>query len=208
MNELNSSTTAVTLQWEPTIRLCEVPTLSKQTATRLDAPGVYVWTITPPGRPEDEYLAYVGRATLATRVLKRFRDHYLNQISGHYWIPEAFRSGDEWSVDWNSPPKVDVLADQSQFIKLVEQGFDVARASRMTASLLDPQLIDVRAIERQLLWDLQPSDTSWGCRSMPSSPIRLNLGNAPWATDAVKRNIQKRWDQLHLNRTLASLGLA
>lgn len=164
--------------------------------------GVYTWIIKPPGRPDDERLVYVGRATSATTLTRRLRQHYLGQISGSYTIPAEFRdSAGQWNIDWDCPEVTKTLACEDAFTQVVRQGFAVARASMISVAAVREDL--VRDVERQLLWDLQPIDTTWGTRSAPHVRLRFQHVGAVWATDAIKRQVLRSNKE---DRSITDLG--
>ena len=190
MNNITSA--PMDLKWTQPIRLSDVPRLDSAAAKELDFVGVYVWTITPPGRPDEEYLAYVGRATRSTGVLKRWRDHFINQVSGRYIIPPAFRGPSiptEWSLNWAEPAVTEHLTSADRFSEVVRQGFAVAAASKMSAARVEVPGVRVQDVERQLLWELRPRDNIWGCNSPPSTSLRFKHVEATWANSYVKRQI-------------------
>lgn len=192
MNQSPESVKTISLNWLDPICLAKVPTLEPDLQKQFNIVGVYVWTIRPADGPE--YLAYVGRATQSTRVLERLRNHYLSQIGGRYIIPAGFRDCENqeapskmWSVNWRDSASCQVLANRDEFVKLVDAGFAVVKASYVSAALVHPT--DVRDVERQLLYELQPTDTQWGTRSPPSRALKLLHGSPRWASPQVRANI-------------------
>jgi hypothetical protein len=196
------------LVWSNRMPLADVPKWTRRTRPA-DIPigaGVYVWTITPPGCPEGEYLAYVGCATAKTTVWKRIIDHYINLVSGRYIIPKEFReSNDQWSIDWDDAEVRSVLSDSEKFVEIVRQGFRVAGASTISAAPLPASLVDAHAVERQLLWDLQPFETTSGTRTAPINSLQFLHRGPSWCTDPVRQKIRIR---IQGGRDLTNIGLA
>lgn len=193
MSETNEGGAWIALEWSEgrTLRDFALDT-SEDHRTQFSVAGVYIWVITPPSG--DAYLSYVGRATGSPTLLDRMRTHYLLQIGVSYrirtpFIPQKYvvaRSPDRWVIDWANQACLSALADEEQVVDLVRGGFRFADTAMVFAAKVDKA--KVKAVERQLLWDLQPEDTIWGKGSRPTPRVvEIHHRNAGWATEAVRR---------------------
>ena len=147
-----------------------------------NCPGVYVWTEETSDGPR---LSYVGKAGGSPSLAVRQQQHYSCMIAGLYTIPKEFRKVDQdWIPKWSDPDVAGVLLDSNRFHDLVDDGF--AYAARCTVYLAClKSLAEAKSVERQLLYDLQPTGTRWGLSTPPSTHIDISHVNAAWATEEV-----------------------
>ena len=140
-------------------------------------PGVYLWLETPPSGVRN--VSYVGKAT--SSLWKRHLQHYASLIGGLYNIPKEFCCwGQDWVPDKQRANVVEVVLDKDRFMAVVEAGFNRAAATEVYLCPLLDKGIDLAAVERQLLFEFQPSMTKRGTMSPPKSSIDIEHLNRPW----------------------------
>lgn len=81
-----------------------------------------------------------------------------------------------------------MVLNLDKFQEVVRDAFEYTKRVRIYFCRKEEPL--VRSVERNLLWDLQPSDTKPGTMSEPSERLRIIHQNATWATDQIRRQIQ------------------
>lgn len=156
---------------------------------RFDSPGIYLWTETlPTGQSR---LAYVGKAEGRPTLAARQRTHYVLTISGTYSIPTEFIKDREkgWAVNWEDSEVVEILIDCKRYLKIVSCGFDYVAACKV---YLWPYRGDVslKIIERNLLYDLRPTGTTMGTKSVPPQKVSIRHENALWRDEYTKKQIR------------------
>ena len=153
-------------------------------------PGVYIWI---ERKGSDECLSYVGKASGSPTLARRQRQHYAFGIGGLYTIPSEFRkmAKERWVPDWSKPDVYEVLLERSRFHMLVDDAFNYIDACDVHLARAASGG-EAKLIERQLLFDLQPTGTKWGCRSPPGYPIRLVHRRATWASAAIRHQLEGR----------------
>lgn len=148
-----------------------------------DYPGVYLWL---EDYGDDSRISYVGRATGKPTLARRQMQHYAYTVSGLYSIPREFRRNrTEWIPDWTKPDVAGVLLDKEKYLELIDDAFRYS-------SIIDVYLFralngeNVHALERILLYSLQPTGTKWGTLTKPNPELKL-IHRAPEALAAVMR---------------------
>ena len=156
------------LTWQGPFKLSDFignPELERQ----FGCPGVYIWI---EKLEKADRLSYVGRAKGSRTLCQRQKQHYANMIGGLYTIPHEFYAADcDWVPDWSRQDIYTVLLNPEEFHKLVDAGFAYADACEVHLCGLTSGN-EAQQIERQLLYDLQPTGTTWGTRTPPGNPIR------------------------------------
>ncbi len=176
MDPMNENPKLV-IKWEGPCQLANF--FEPDTRKKYDCPGVYLWM-------EGAELYYVGRATGRPSLSWRQMQHYAYQISGLYDIPKKYRtSGDNWVPKRSQREVADVLLNQEKFRQLVGEGFRFADALSVYLYCARSGK-DVRAIERNLLYDLRPTGTTWGTKTIPNLRLELQHQSATWLTPEVR----------------------
>jgi len=154
---------------------------------RFSCPGVYIWI---EGLPSGgARLSYVGKASGSPTLVQRQRQHYANMIGGLYTIPREFRdSGNDWIPDLSRSDVAEVILYRAQFDQVIDEAFEYSNACEVYLAPLN-SADEAKRVERQLLYDLQPSGTTWGKKSPPSSPISIIHTNTNWASPEIKRDL-------------------
>lgn len=139
-------------------------------------PGVYIWTEIV---ASVETLAYVGRATGNPTLWVRQFQHVLNTLGGQMSIPADFREEKvDWRMNYNDKSVVDIVLDKEKFVKALSGFYHYLDCTRVYLAPCDSSL--VKTVERNLLFDLRPTRTSWGTRSEPSDRLTFIHHNATW----------------------------
>lgn len=164
----------------------------EETIKEFCRPGVYLWTDfrdIEEGK-QQEVISYVGKASGAPTLWQRQAEHYLHLIGGYYklpkaWSPPGWKSNNgSWAANFGDPDVLDVLFDQSKYLGLVKKTFEYATQVRIH---LCPYAAErVKDIERNLLYDLRPKDTTWGTQSEPTRRLWIEHHNANWATPVIR----------------------
>jgi hypothetical protein len=156
---------------------------------KFSCPGVYLWIQQYNGH---QTLNYVGKASGSPTLYHRQLQHYQYFIGGLYTIPNEFRKcGKDWVPDWNKEEVYSVLLDKSKFLDVVNEAFDCINAYSVHMAKL-ATAGEAKAIERQLLFDLKPTGTKWGCSTPPAVPIKIVHSNATWATEQIRNHLHGR----------------
>lgn len=152
---------------------------------QFDKRGVYLWIETSPSRVKQ--LSYVGRA-ISRSLSRRQLEHYANQIGGLYAIPKEFReSAREWMPNWKNPdPRI--LLDEGEFIKVVSDGFKYAKAVEIYLCPTTSEM-DIKAVERKLLFDLRPTRTKPGTKTEPKRKLFIQHRNPGWLAPEIREHI-------------------
>jgi len=198
MGESTNGVERITLEWSAGRKLREFALdTSDDHRKRFDRAGVYLWVVAPPN--DDAYVSYVGKATGSPTLLGRMRTHFVLHMGVGYSMPVPFvpqkyvvhsRSGRKrWEVNWSSDVCLNVLADEEQVIELTRCGFRLTNA--ITVYVANVDKVQVKAVERQLLWDLHPQGTDWGTKTAPA-PRTVDIWhkNAGWATELMRRGFK------------------
>lgn len=148
--------------------------------------GVYLW-YAPFESERERTRTYVGKASASPSLLKRQRDHYANYIGGRYFIPKSFRVCAE---DWvpNQYPLIrPIMTDKQTWMQLIAECFRYASEIQVfVAPLPGIQKAELAAIERTLIFDMQPKINSRGKSSRLTNRVEIAHGNLPeavWASD-------------------------
>ncbi|MEX2257288.1 MAG: hypothetical protein WD672_01140 [Woeseia sp.] len=145
-------------------------------------PGVYIWI---EDTPTGEHLSYVGKASGSPPLFIRQQQHYANMIGGLYTIPKCYRSADfDWVPDWSKSDVAETLLDSDRFHQVVDDAFAYASHCAIYLAVLE-SAGQTKLIERQLLYDLQPTGTRWGKSTLPGVPLSITHHNAIWATAPI-----------------------
>ena len=196
MAESNDAPERITLEWSEGRRLRDFALdTSEGHVKRFNRAGAYIWVVSTP--EDDSYLSYVGKATGSPTILARMRTHYLLYIGVGYSIPLPFvpqeyvvnSARKRWEVDWSSAVCVNALADEERVVELARCGFRFVDA--ITVHVADVERLHVKAVERQLLWDLQPRGTTGGTMTAPA-PRQVDIWhkNVAWATEAMRQEFK------------------
>ena len=175
---------AVTLDWEGPLTcrdfIEQVPAVEKYKCTS----GVYLCT---EQQGATTVLTYVGKAAdLWTRQVQ----HYMNQISGQAIIPKDFCSdGQAWDALYKHDRFRAIVSDVERFRQLVTDAFRYVQHVRVF--LCRRPAKEVRVLERNLLYDLQPRDTKWGRETVPSVRIDIRHRNALWVSPEIREHAKK-----------------
>ncbi len=78
-----------------------------------------------------------------------------------------------------------------RFLEVVNEAFDCINAYSVHMAKL-ATAGEAKAIERQLLFDLKPTGTKWGCSTPPAVPIKIVHSNATWATEQIRNHLHGR----------------
>lgn len=177
--------TEMIMDWEGPYKLSDFFTNSalKQ---KYRKPGVYIWI---EELPDEKRLSYVGRATGRPTLEKRLQDHYANCVGGLYTIPKEFRrSGVAWIPDWNVEDTIATLLSLNKLLTIVEDGFRYASVCHIYLWPATPDT-DVKLIERNLLYDLKPTGTIWGTKSVPANRINIRHRSPHWLCKEIRERI-------------------
>jgi len=155
---------------------------------RFDKPGVYIWIETlPDGTCR---LSYVGRATGRPTLWKRQMQHYASMVGGLYTIPKEFRAdGTTWVPDWTKQETACTLLDRAKFAAVIDDAFRYAGACQVYLWAVPPGT-DVRIVERNLLYDFQPTGTDWGKGFSPGTRLMLCHRAPIWLTPEVRAQVR------------------
>ena len=174
------------LFWEGPYRLRDF-IRSNELKERFSCAGVYIWIDKLPDG--SERLSYVGKAGGRPSLHHRQQQHYANMVGGLYTIPKEYRQSNEaWVPNWSLPTVAEVILDREKYQKVIDEGFAYEAACQVYLATLD-SADESKIVERQLLYDLQPSSTSWGTKSAPNSPIDIVHIDANWATQAIRSDL-------------------
>jgi hypothetical protein len=153
---------------------------------RFSCPGVYLWI---QRMAHGDVLNYVGKAGGRPTLYARQVQHYVHLIGGLYTIPGEFRhSGEDWIPDWRKSDVSAILLNPERFHELVGEAFGCARSYSIHLARLDGSE-EAKAVERQLLFDLQPTGTSRGTGSPPDAPVEIVHADATWATEQIRETL-------------------
>ncbi len=180
----------LTLDWHGPHRFSEFVSNSRL-RDQFNTPGVYLWIETSPSGGKQ--LSYVGRA-ISRSLSRRQLEHYANQIGGLYTIPEEFRASErEWMPNWEKP-EASILLNQGEFIKVVHDGFQYANAVEIylcpMPSEMDIKADDIKAVERNLLFDLRPIRTKPGTKTEPKRKLFIQHRNPGWLAPEIREHIK------------------
>ena len=133
---------------------------SRHLREQFNCPGVYVHIDHRRGRA-----AYVGKASGAPDLWLRQYTHYVNYIGGLYLIPNLGEesNGYVWEP---GPDKVKTVFNRDQFHKTVDLAFDYVPKVEIHLCPLE-NANAAKLIERELLWALDPLDTTRGTKTPP-----------------------------------------
>ncbi len=176
------------LEWSCEYSLEELLRSNPNAKDEFWCPGVYIWLRPKSLNDNKMIISYVGKSQ---NLWLRQWEHYRLQVGGLYTIPEGFRGGDkEWWPSWtekNGPTReeyMDTIFDLEKIQKIVEDGYHLAQAYRVYLCPTDEEIIG--NVERNLLYDLQPKDTTWGTGSPPKEKLDIVHKNAEWLKDDIQ----------------------
>jgi hypothetical protein len=99
----------------------------------------------------------------------------MGYIGGIYSIPAEFRTENiPWSPNIDDPAVIDTILDLKKFQELVCDGFIYIEHLKIYFACVPA--VQVRAIERNLLYALKPVRTTWGTLSPPGETLELTHG--------------------------------
>ena len=82
------------------------------------------------------------------------------------------------------------LLDRAKFAAVIEDAFRYAAACQVYLWVVPPGT-DVRIVERNLLYDFQPTGTDWGKGSSPGSRLKLCHRSPLWLTPEVRAQVRR-----------------
>lgn len=169
-------------------KLLRTPDLNRK--EKFGRPGVYLRIETPENK--DPRLAYVGKAIGSPTLYQRQIRHYFNMISGRYMIPKDFRkNGQRWSPSVKADGRtVDVLLDRDRYLELVEEAFTYAQACLVYFFPAEKEIC--ANLERNLLWQFQPTMTKNGTKSKPVNGIDFVHVVADRRLETILRGAQEK----------------
>jgi len=177
----------VTLEWDGPHTLPEFVRDSKLRKD-FDQAGVYLMFLS--GEPER--VNYVGKACGAPTLLRRQMEHYARQIGGLYTIPaDHRRNKKEWVPDLRDPSVAQTVLNKNDFLALIEDAFDLAKKTEVYLAPYEDKEV-LKQIERNLLYDLQPSGTKWGTKSPPPTVLDIRHKKAKWAKKLDPAKLKKQ----------------
>jgi len=97
----------------------------------------------------------------------------MGYLGGTYSIPKEFRKSKvEWVLDLKNNEVVSAIFELSKFKEVVEDGFEYVKNISIYFA---PTPSDKTAIiERNLLYAIKPTRTSWGTKSKPEIEIEFS----------------------------------
>lgn len=179
--------TEIVMDWEGPYKLSEF-FIDPAMKDKYDRPGVYLWIEELPNGKKR--LSYIGRATGRPTLWKRHLQHYAFLVGGLYTIPKEFRrSYKDWIPDWTKEEAAATILSVEKFLNVVEEGFRYAVACSIYLWPSKPD-VDVRLIERNLLYDLQPTSTIWGTKSEPVTRLNIRHREPAWLSPEIRDHIK------------------
>ncbi len=161
----------IRLDWEGPFKIRELIEPSAR-AGHLDQPGVYLWCDSDP-----RSICYVGRSK--SSLVARQREHYLHQLSMEYSLPASAReSRQKWECYWQLPAVLATVLDKQKVVEHIKEAFEYVHGVEVYLAVLDAA--DVERVERQLLWELQPSGTRRGTGTAPSEHTPITHSGSDW----------------------------
>ena len=144
--------------------------IDPQMRAKYSCSGVYRWDEVGDGR---EICAYVGKASGSPTLFQRHVQHYMGYIGGTYSIPGEYRrSGKPWALDVRDEAVVSTLLNKEQFVLLIEEAFEYTQKLKIFLACTPPESVSV--IERNLLYQLRPTRTTWGTLTAPGQPLEIS----------------------------------
>ncbi|MFH1862521.1 MAG: hypothetical protein ABH878_06865, partial [bacterium] len=108
---------------------------------------------------------------------------------------EFRKLGEYWSYGFKeSVKKIEVIKtirNEEKFIELVKDAFEFTKHIEIYLCPIEGNDMNVRLIERNLLFDLKPEGTIPGTKSEPSERCLIVHKNAKWASEQVRGQIRK-----------------
>ncbi len=151
--------------------------------------GVYMWVCSIGNRC---WIDYIGKATGSPTLIRRQQEHVENQLGLRYRIPKEFMPGDEDWVPGVYPKNTAWLLDPHKRALLIDAARTYLDASTV---FLAPQpemsSQELRLLERNLLWDLQPLGTTPGTKTPPKEQQDIVHVNAGWYSEALENKFQR-----------------
>ena len=162
----------IELQWHGPFKFNELLS-ENDNEEQFSKPGVYLWVERKHNR-----LCYVGRSL--SNILKRQKDHNTKLVGGLYTIPKEYRRSE--TRDWipNQNENADILFDQDKFVDLITDAFSYRDDIDIYLCPVTESKEMLKALERNLLFDLQPYGTKPGRFSPPNPKIEIVHKNAGW----------------------------
>ena len=142
--------------------------------------GVYIWICTT---EDDIWIEYVGKATGSPNLGHRQQQHVANILGLRSTIPGIFRrSGKAWTPNQYPVNKKDLLDLDVHMALLMESKTYLDSISIYVAEVPKEAEVDLKHVERNLLYDLSPRGTTSGTKTAPQQKLALKHRNATWAT--------------------------
>ena len=181
------------LIWDGPYTFLDILTLDEFRNKYKSKSGVYLWI-------EDlqnmKRLYYIGKASGSPCLWMRHLQHYAYAIGGIYSMPKEYtKTGIDWKPNWWESKVSAVLLDKAKFKEIVDYGFDYTNHMRLYFA---EHSGNVSEVERQLLFDLQPTGTDWGTKSPPGNPINIEHINATWYSNTLINKDTDKGKQLKI----------
>jgi len=168
---------------------CRELLCSEENRKTFSAPGVYLWV---DKQRDPSEISYVGKASGRPDLWTRLWDHYCSLIGGRYQLPgSACFDGRAWEMAPDHRDVVEKVFDKSQFKRLVDDAFGYVERLRIFLCKLD-NAAPLKMIERQLLFELKPTDTKWGTTTPPIAFLKQVHESAGWAAPKVRNRLGDR----------------
>ena len=142
-----------------------------------------MWRETMTGAENVRGLAYIGKASGSPNLIARVQHHYHEYLGCFYDIPEYAGLDDKWQAKLDGPAVVGTLFSEQRFVRLATVAFQYVNSFEF---FLAPRDTDLDVIERNLIWDLQPTDNVLGKKTPPAAPLSIVHKDAQWITRELK----------------------
>jgi hypothetical protein len=159
---------------------------SAKSRERFCSPGIYLWIEAFHGSPQQGLVAEVGKAT---NLRKRLLEHYQGFLSCRYDVPKWVRPVGEWRCLLDESEVATTLFDKRRLLELTSMSFEYANSFRLFVA---PSRADLAVVERNLIWDLQPTGNVHGKKSEPPERVRIVHYGATWATAKALKSARHR----------------
>lgn len=159
---------------------------SPESLKRFCTPGIYLWIEAFKNSPQKGHIAEVGKAT---NLRKRLLEHYQGYLSARYDVPQWVRPLGRWRCMLDEPEVAVTLFDKRRLAELTSMSFDYANSFELFVAPLRAHLA---VVERNLIWDLQPTDNVQGTKSEPLERVRVVHYGAAWATAKALKSTRNR----------------
>lgn len=184
---MSDKITEITLNWSRAYNFIELVRADKELKDKYSkpAPGVYIHTDHRTGN-----VSYVGKVSGRPSLWDRQFQHYKNYIGGLYLIPDIDSKSREYI--WQASDKqesIDIMCDENKFMSIIHKSFEYTRKVNINLCILSTHE-EAKAVERELIWALQPLDTKNGRMTPPNFTINLihNCSEFSEITDLIANN--------------------